>query len=122
MSDRITLTGLTGFGYHGVYEAEKREGQLFVADVVLHLDLLPAGTSDDLAQTVNYADLSTRIVETVESGSCDLIETVAQKVADVCLADNRVDSVEVTIHKPQVKLAVQFSDVAVTIHRSRPCR
>ncbi len=119
MSDQIQLRGIQAFGYHGVYPEEKSTGQLFVADVLLKIDLRPAGRSDALADTINYAALAEELVAIMENGSLDLIEALAQRLAQHCLIDQRVTEVEVTVHKPQVKLAVPVSDVSVTIHRAR---
>ena len=98
---------------------EKREGQEFVVDVVLHLDLAPAGTSDDLAQTINYAEVGADVVARVEGPSLDLIEALAEQIAGDALARPGVHTVEVTVHKPSAPVGVPFGDVAVTIVRRR---
>ncbi|WP_460775599.1 dihydroneopterin aldolase [Microbacterium sp. GXF7504] len=120
MTDRIILTGLRGFGYHGVYEHEKREGQDFVVDVELSLDLRPAAASDDVADTVHYGELAEAVVAVIEGEPVDLIETLAARIADAVLADRRVDAVRVTVHKPGAPITVPFTDVTVSIERSRP--
>ncbi|MGL4832340.1 MAG: dihydroneopterin aldolase [Propionibacteriaceae bacterium] len=119
MNDQIRLSGIQAFGYHGVYPEEKSTGQLFIADVVLELDLGPAGRSDALADTINYAALSEELVAIMEDGSFDLIEALAERLAQHCLSDLRVNAVSVTVHKPQVRLAVPVSDVSITIYRAR---
>jgi len=119
MSDRITLTGLRGYGYHGVYADEKREGQEFVVDVELRLDTRPAAASDDVADTVHYGELAEQVVAVVEGDPVDLVETLAQRIADTVLAHERVESVVVTLHKPGAPITVPFTDVAVTIERTR---
>lgn len=119
MSDRITLTGIRATGYHGVYEHERREGQVFVADVVLELSLRDAAQSDDVADTVHYGELADQVAAVLSGEPVDLLETVAQRVADRALGFARVDAVEVTIHKPQAPIAVPFDDVSVTIRRVR---
>ncbi len=118
-SDRISLMGLRAVGHHGVLPRERAEGQPFVVDVVLSLPLAPAATSDDLTATVDYGVLATRVVEAVESDPVDLIETVAERVARIALEYPLVESVEVTVHKPSAPIDVPFSDVAVTVVRSR---
>ena len=115
--DRITLTGLRVRGFHGVLSEERRDGQDFVVDAVLHLDLRPAGASDDLAQTVHYGELAERLASVVAGEPVDLLETLAARLADVCLAPRVVERVELTVHKPQAPIPLDFADVAVTVVR-----
>ena len=117
--DRITLTGLRAFAHHGVLEFERTDGQTFVIDVTVHLALSDAAAGDDLAQTVHYGVLADQVVAAVERDPVDLIETVAERVAEVALAYERVQFVEVTVHKPDAPIAVPFADVSVTILRGR---
>ena len=117
MTDRIALTGLRVRGFHGVLPEEREQGQLFVVDVVLELDLRPAAASDDVADTVDYGALATRLGAVVAGEPVDLIETLAERLAGVCLADRRVHRVEVTVHKPDAPIALSFEDVRVTVVR-----
>lgn len=117
--DRIALTGLTVRGHHGVFDFERRDGQDFVVDVVLELDTAPAARSDDVADTVDYGELATALAEVVAGEPVDLLETLAQRLADVCLGSDRVEAASVTVHKPQAPIPMQFADVAVTIRRAR---
>lgn len=120
MQDRITLTGLRVHGRHGVFDGEREHGQEFVVDVALHLDLTPAAVSDDLVQTVDYGEVADRVVEVVAGPAFDLIEGVAGAIADVVLGSFRaVDSITVTVHKPEAPIGHTFTDVAVTITRGR---
>ncbi|WP_353081445.1 dihydroneopterin aldolase [Tessaracoccus lapidicaptus] len=115
--DRITLTGLTATGYHGVFDHERRDGQPFVVDVVLEL---PVDTrSDDLATTVDYGAVARDVEDVITGEPRNLIETVAGEIAERCLAHGRVERVTVTVHKPSAPLSQTFTDVAVTISRSR---
>jgi 7,8-dihydroneopterin aldolase/epimerase/oxygenase len=116
--DTITLTGLRANAFHGVLDAERRDGQLFIVDVVAYLELAAAGRSDDLEQTVHYGVLAEQVVAAVESDPVDLIETVAERVAAVVLAHRAVKVAVVTIHKPNAPITVPFDDVAVTITRT----
>lgn len=115
--DRITLTGLTATGYHGVFPEERREGQPFVVDVVLGLTL--DTHSDDLSATVNYAEVAADVEAVITGEPYHLIETVAGAIAERCLTHGRVGSVTVTVHKPRAPLSQTFADVSVTISRSR---
>jgi 7,8-dihydroneopterin aldolase/epimerase/oxygenase len=118
--DRIALTGLRVRGNHGVFDFERADGQDFVIDVVLELDLAPAAASDDVTDTVHYGELAGRLAEVVAGEPVNLIETLAQRLADVCLHDPRVRAATVTVHKPQAPIPHEFADVAVTIRRARP--
>jgi len=117
--DRLTLTGLRADAHHGVYGHERRDGQPFIIDVELMLDLAAAAGSDDIAHTVHYGELAVEIVEAVETDPVDLIETVAERIAALCLAHVGVHDVTVTVHKPEAPIPVPFTDVSVTIIRSR---
>ena len=117
--DRLAVRGIEAVGHHGVFDAERREGQLFVADVVLGVDTRDAAGSDDLRDTVDYGSLVTHVKNAIESDPVDLIETLAQRIADLCLADPRVQWAEVTVHKPDAPVDATFSDVALTINRTR---
>ncbi len=117
MSDRIALTGLRVRGHHGVLPEERRDGQEFVVDAVLTLDTRTAAASDDLAATVDYGGLATRLAEVVAGEPVNLIETLAARLAEVCVADPRVISARVTVHKPSAPIALAFDDVSVTVER-----
>lgn len=116
--DRIAVTGITARGFHGVLEHEKREGQTFVVDVALGVDTSDAARTDDLARTVDYSAVAADVVAIVSAGSLDLIETLAQRIADACLARELVEAVEVVVHKPDAPVGVPFDDVTVTIVRT----
>jgi dihydroneopterin aldolase len=118
-TDRVALLGLRGRGRHGWFAHETEQGQTFVVDVILHVDTRPAAASDDLADTVDYGEVGRAVLGVVEGEPVRLIETLAQHVADVCLADVRVRSVEVVVHKPEAPMTVPFDDVEVRIIRSR---
>jgi dihydroneopterin aldolase len=117
--DRITLTGLRATGHHGVFEHERRDGQEFVADVTVHLSLAGAAEADELEQTVHYGELAEAVVAAIERDPVDLIETLAERIAGVALGFGRVETVDVTVHKPNAPITVPFADVAVSITRSR---
>lgn len=117
--DRITLRGLRAQGFHGVLPQERARGQLFVVDVALGLDTRPAAAADDLAKTVHYGVVAEEVSAVVAGEPCDLLETLAQRIADRCLAHESVREAEVTVHKPQAPIGVPFDDVTLTIKRSR---
>ena len=120
-ADTITLRGLRARGYHGVFEHERRDGQDFITDVALNLDAAPPGSTDDLTATANYAEVAATVERIVTGEPVDLIETVAHRIAAAVLDEQPVvQSVEVTVHKPQAPIPSDFADVSVTVRRSRP--
>ncbi|MFE4976373.1 dihydroneopterin aldolase [Kitasatospora sp. NPDC056651] len=117
--DRVTLRGLRARGHHGVFERERVEGQTFVVDLVLYLDTRPAAATDDLTRTAHYGLVAEEATAIIAGEPVDLIETLAQRIADQCLKHEAVEEVEVTVHKPDAPITVPFDDVTVTIHRGR---
>jgi dihydroneopterin aldolase/2-amino-4-hydroxy-6-hydroxymethyldihydropteridine diphosphokinase len=118
--DQIELRGLRVHGRHGVLPFERRDGQDFLIDAVLSVDTRPAAATDDLALTADYGTLSERLAQIVAGEPVQLIETLAQRLADACLAQPVVQRVRITVHKPDAPISRAFSDVAVTITRDRP--
>jgi dihydroneopterin aldolase len=117
--DQITLRGLRVRGFHGVHSRERRDGQDFVIDAVLSLDTRSAAAGDDLSRTVDYGILAERLAAVVTGEPVRLIETLADRLARVCLAEPIVQEVEITVHKPHAPLPQEFDDVTVTIQRRR---
>lgn len=118
-SDRVTLTGISAVGYHGVFDFEREQGQTFVVDVACSVDLRAAAATDDLQLTVDYGTLALAIVADIEGDPLNLIEALADRIARTCLDVEMVERVEVTVHKPQAPVPAEFADVAVTLIRSR---
>ncbi len=119
MADRIELRGLTVRGHHGVFDHERVNGQDFVIDITVWLDVTDAAGSDDLANTYNYGELAQLAADVVAGPPRNLIETVGAEIADGVMREERVHAVEVTVHKPQAPIPLTFSDVAVVVRRSR---
>ncbi|MFP5220612.1 MAG: dihydroneopterin aldolase [Actinomycetes bacterium] len=117
MADTVRITGLRVHGRHGVLEQERRDGQEFVVDVELSVDVREAATTDDLSLTADYGALSTALADVVAGDPVQLLETLATRLADVCLADPAVRSAVVTVHKPAAPLGVTVDDVSVTVRR-----
>lgn len=117
--DRLAFSGIRGFGHHGVFDFERAGGQEFVVDVVLGVDTRSAAETDDLGKTVDYGLLAKGVKAAIESDPVNLVETLAQRIADLCLAQPVVRWTEVTVHKPYAPVDVAFDDVAITIYRSR---
>jgi len=119
MTDRIELRGLTVRGHHGVFEHERRDGQDFIVDITVWIDLAAAASSDQLTDTFDYGVLAQRAAGIVGGTPRNLIETVAAEIAEDVMTDERVHAVEVMVHKPQAPIPLEFSDVAVVARRSR---
>ena len=117
--DRIELRGIRAHGRHGVFEHERRDGQTFVADVILGIDLGPAAEGDDLTATVDYGKLAQEMHDALAGEPVDLIESVALRMVDLCLSHPLVRWASVTVHKPEAPIEVTIEDVSVTIERSK---
>lgn len=115
MTDRIEILGVRGFGYHGVLDSERRDGQEFIVDIVLGVPL--RNLNDDLERTIDYSVVAQRAHDVITGEPCQLIETVAQRIIDSCADMPSLQFVEVAVHKPSAPIAVPFEDVVVRIHR-----
>ncbi|GMM96395.1 MULTISPECIES: dihydroneopterin aldolase [Microbacterium] len=122
-TDELTLTGLRVFGHHGVLSHERRDGQEFIIDVVMHLDVREAAGADDVDKTVHYGEVAEHVAGLVAHDPVDLIETVAARIArDLLARYSRLRRVTVTVHKPNAPIPVPFSDVSVRVTRARSGR
>ena len=119
MMDKITLSGLKFWGYHGFLPEEKVLGQHFIIDLVMEADLQPAGKQDDLSLTINYGAVYEVIKAVVEEERYDLIEALAERIAQKVLAGFAVITVTVTVNKPHAPIPGNFDNVAVEIRRGR---
>ena len=120
LSDRIVLTNMQFQGRHGYYDHELTTPQAFEVDVELHLDLQPAALDDDLAKTVDYAEVYAATRQIVESTSFRLLEALAEAISHELLADLAIAEVRVRIRKPEVKLGGPLDHASVEIRRHRP--
>ncbi|WP_405218476.1 dihydropteroate synthase [Agrococcus sp. Ld7] len=119
-SGSIRLEGIRAFGHHGVLPEERRDGQEFVVDVDLSVQVGAAARTDRVTDTVHYGELAERIVAAVERDPVDLIETLAARLVELCMEHPLVEAAHVTVHKPSAPVGVPFGDVSVTLGRSRP--
>ena len=118
MSDQIRVTGIRAFGFHGVLPHEATEGQEFVVDLLVTLDLRAVSLSDDLKQTINYADLAQIAHDNIVGDRVQLIERLAGRIAEeISSAYSQITSVSVTVHKPHAPVTLDFEDISVTITR-----
>lgn len=115
--DRISLTGLEVFAHHGVFDFERERGQRFVIDAEVAVDLRAAAAGDELASTVHYGELAEALVAAARRDPVDLIETLAERLAEVALAFSGVQAARITVHKPDAPIEASFLDVSVTIVR-----
>jgi dihydroneopterin aldolase len=116
-TDMIRVMGIRGFGYHGVLDAERELGQLFVVDVALALSTHRAAVTDDLSHTVDYAKVAGDAHDRITGPAFALVETLADRIAGDCLRHPGVEVAQVTVHKPQAPVAVPFDDISVTVTR-----
>ncbi|MDN4480157.1 2-amino-4-hydroxy-6-hydroxymethyldihydropteridine diphosphokinase [Demequina muriae] len=115
--DQIAVRGIRVSGYHGVNANEREDGQLFLADVVVHVNTRTAAVGDDLSRSVNYSEVADRTAEILAGSPFKLIEAVAEHIARELLEIEGAECVDVTVHKPQAPLHVEFKDVTITIRR-----
>ncbi|MEY3020420.1 MAG: putative dihydroneopterin aldolase [Actinomycetota bacterium] len=119
MTDRISLLGIETFAHHGVLPHERALGQRFVIDAVLDLDHSRAAETDELADTIDYGALVVDLKAIAEGTQVQLLERLCELLAARCLEDRRVESVEITIHKPMAPVPLFVRDVAVSVVRRR---
>jgi len=118
VSDQIRVSGIKAFGYHGVLPHEATEGQDFIVDLLITLDLRAASLSDDLTESINYADLAQIAHDNIVGERVQLIERLAGRIAEeISSAYSQITSVSVTVHKPHAPVTVDFEDISVTITR-----
>jgi dihydroneopterin aldolase len=119
MRDRIEVTGIRAHGFHGVLAEERRDGQEYVVDIAFDLDTSVAAASDDLDWTVDYGAVAALVRDIVAGEPVNLIETLAQRIAAACLLVDRIDAVDVTVHKPHPPVAeVPVDEAVVRIRRT----
>lgn len=117
--DEIHIEALEVYAYHGVFPDEKRRGQLFLVNAVLYTDTRKAGKSDQLEQSTDYGDVCNFITEWMENNNCNLIETVAEKLAEnVLLKYDLINEIDLEIRKPEAPIEQPFGCVSVKIHRA----
>lgn len=118
MSDKISILGIEGFGYHGVFESERREGQNFAVDVELFANL--QNLEDELSETVDYSKIVELVSAEISSNPVNLIETLAERIGNRILEfDKKITKLGVTVHKPSAPVSTKVSDISVTIFKSR---
>jgi dihydroneopterin aldolase len=118
MADLIEIKGIKSFGYHGVLESEKVTGQDFYVDVVLEVDLSRASVSDNVADTINYAEVTDLVIREITGNPVSLIEKLAGNIVDRIKATYpQATTVSITVHKPQAPVNAQVKDISVTINR-----
>ncbi len=116
--DRIMARGLTFTARHGVLPEEKVQPQTFIIDLDLYLDLHPAAGTDDLKDTVSYADVYEEVSRIVLNETYNLLETLAEKIAETLLAAHpQLKEVEISVYKPEAPITGKFDYFAVNIRR-----
>jgi dihydroneopterin aldolase len=114
MTDRIEVKGIRAFGYHGVLPHERTDGQEFIVDLDVEANFDASVASGEVGDTVNYAELAQIAHDAIVGSAFNLIEKLADVIANNCLEVSGVHRVCVTVHKPSAPIAVPFEDVSVT--------
>ncbi len=119
MTDELVVNGIEVLGKHGVFDFERVEAQKFIVDLAMRLDVTKAAEYDRLSDTADYGLIVAEVVEIIEGPGVNLIETLAERIADAVLQEKLIKSVKVTVHKPQAPIEQAFGDVFVSIERGR---
>jgi dihydroneopterin aldolase len=120
MSDQIVITGIHGYGFHGLFENERTNGQDFYVDLKLDLDLAQAAQSDAIEDTVNYAAITELTHQEITTNPVNLIEKLAYRIAERILSSySKIKSVTVTVHKPQAPVGLKIHDISVVVNKVR---
>ena len=120
MSDQITITGIHGYGHHGLFENERSNGQDFYVDLILNLDLSQAAQSDAIEDTVNYAEITELTHKEITTDPVNLIEKLAYRIAERILSSHpKVKAITVTVHKPQAPVGLKIQDISVVVNKTR---
>ena len=121
MTQKISIKGLRVYGYHGVMEHEREEGQYFIVDATIRVDAERASSTDDISNTVSYAEIAQLIAENVRNNPVNLLETLSQRLADEILfaASPWAKKVKVTVSKPDAPIDLYFDTVSVTAKAKR---
>ena len=117
--DKIILNGIQFHGYHGVAAAERQLGQKYEIDLELMIDLAAAGKTDDLAHTINYAEVVQRVIEIGTQGSFQLFEALAETIADAILAQFQIEEVRIAVKKLSPPIEPTLTYAGVEIRRKR---
>jgi dihydroneopterin aldolase len=118
--DKIILSRMAFYGYHGVFPEENKLGQQFFVDVELSLSLIEAGRSDELEHTINYAEVYYTVQGVVEGKSFRLIEALAEKIASTLLQTYTcINEIKVRVTKPHPPFKIFFDGVTIEIRRKR---
>ena len=120
MSDQIIISGIHGYGHHGLFENERLNGQDFYVDLTLNLDLAAAAQSDAIEDTVNYAEITELIHQEITTNPVNLIEKLAYRIAERILSSHlKIQAVTVTVHKPQAPVGLKVQDILVVVNKVR---
>ena len=119
MSDIIHLSGIEVFAYHGVFDHERADGQLFVVDINVEVEATRAATTDALEDTLDYGALALAVRDAVAGEPLNLLEALAMRVLRAIFVFEQATAARVTIHKPSAPMPVTLAGVSVTLYRQR---
>ena len=119
MNQIIRLVGVEAIGFHGVLDSEREQGQTFIVDCELEVDISKAVVTDDIHDAVDYAEVAKLINTQIQSEPVNLIEVLANRIAgEIVEKFQMVRAVEITVHKPQAPIPVPFKNVSTTVVRT----
>lgn len=121
MTQDIHIFGLRVYGYHGVLEHERIDGQYFIVDAKISIDADRAVATDEIANTISYAEIAQLISDNVRNNPVNLLETLSQRLADEVLfaASPWASKVKITVSKPDAPIDLYFDNVSVTATAKR---
>lgn len=117
--DKVRVCGLEVYGHHGVFPEERQLGQVLVIDLEVGCDLRPAGTTDDIAQSISYVDLVGIARDVVQHTDFQLLEAIAETIAQRVLAMERAQTVVVRVEKPRAPIPNLTGTVSIEIARQK---
>jgi len=117
--DKIKITGIKTFGFHGVFENEKKTGQEFLVDIEYKYETKDAIENDEINLAIDYGAVISQVKSMVETGSKNLIETVAEEIAQQLLRNFKINWVKVVLHKPHAPVEISFKDISIVVERSK---
>lgn len=118
--DRIVMTDLGFYGYHGLFPEEKALGQRFRIDLTCGVNLRAPGDSDEVDDTVSYADLTNLVIDLATNQRFDLLEALAQSICDALFRSfDPIEWIEIKVHKPSAPVAIAMGEFAIQIYRER---
>jgi 7,8-dihydroneopterin aldolase/epimerase/oxygenase len=117
--DVIQLTGIRCYGYTGYLQEERILGQWFEVDLRMTVDLAPAGKSDTIEDTLDYRSVIAAVKDIIATAKFALIEKLAEKIITTVLDFDKVQQVELKLHKPAAPIPDFGGKITIELTRQR---